>query len=169
MKKVLLVAALMAMFIGCSSESGSKEGSTTTGSTNGGTVSNGECNEYYNESSIQKLFVNASDITVKRQDKSYCSYSFIENSEEYRTYLSIGLLGGANESFLEQSTSRFDDKEEISGLGDKAYIYTLAGSSKQITVLSNGNLFHVGVETENGFVFDEDKTTQAIKDILSKM
>jgi len=166
--KLLSTVVILLSLSGCGSDDSSEPTSSTVNNS-----SSLECTDLLNDTTIRQVFTDATLISQKptSQSNRYCSYSFQSNGIAYETYLSIGLLGTADESTLEQSTSWANDRFVVDNLGDKSYIYTL-GNSQQISVLSNSNLIHCAVNDLNSRSsydnFYETETIEMIRLIIAE-
>lgn len=116
---------------------------------------------------IKSNYPDATEIKLEESGRTYalCSVDFIHNEKKHHFNLTLGVIGGADESHLEASASYFRKKnriESITGAGEKAYNRT--GKGGQISAIHQGNLIHVSVQID--FKYDLELSKKLTNDMF---
>ncbi len=162
MKNTFIILALITFLVAC----GENESSQTSSSSNASSSQPTKKPEkllacsILSEEYIKSTYPGATISQMKEGGRTYplCSARFKFNNLEYDLSLTLGVIGGADESFLESSVSYFKGKgkiQAIQGAGEKAY--NRMGGAGQISALSNGNLIHVSAYIANKYDLELSK------------
>lgn len=148
MKYIFSVLTITLLLSACGDNESSKSTSSNESSSSQSSKQAGKllaCS-VLSENYITSTYKDAIIIEMKEGGRSHplCSSRFEYEGVEHGISLTLGVIGEADESYLEASTSYFKEKgriEEITGVGEKAYNRT--GGADQISAISNQNLIHV--------------------------
>lgn len=156
MNNTLVILALISTLTACGENQSSQSVDTNKSSSNQ-SVSKSEkllaCS-ILSENYIKSAYSGATIVQVKEGGRTHplCSARFKYDAIEYDVSLTLGVIGGADESYLESSVSYFKEKgriEVITGAGEKAYNRT--GGADQVSALNKGNLIHVSAYKANKY------------------
>ena len=169
MKKIIFISIITMLLSACG------DNSTTANNPKTQTVKNKEklqaCS-ILSEGYIKTTFPGA---TIKRMEDSggmypLCNVDLMKDGEFYAMYLTLGVIGGANEALLEVSVSHFKKKgyvKPISDVGEKAY--NKDGMMGQISAIQDGNLIHFGISKEGKYDLElSKKIISDMFDVLTK-
>jgi hypothetical protein len=175
MNRIIIVTALISMLVACGED---KQVSTDNKPVSSKSKAVAKANKQekllacsiLNESYINTKYPGAKVVTLKESGTSfpYCQAGFAHDQKNYQFNLTLGFIGGADESHLEASASYFRQKnriESITGAGEKAYNKT--GKGGQISALHQGNLIHVSARVDSKYDLELSKSlTNDLFDIL---
>ncbi len=174
MKNIIIIPALILMLAACESGSSvTSDDSSIKHSSNDQPQNKSEkllaCS-VLSKDFIQSIYAGAEIVMLKEGGRTYanCAARFKFKGSEYDISLTLGVIGSADESILEQSVSYFKKKgsvEDVTGVGEKAYNRT--GSSGQISALKNGNLIHVSAYKNNKY--DLELTKKITNDLFGEL
>ncbi len=166
MNKIIILFALFSMLVACGEDQLDSTDNKSSGSSKSKAVAKTNKQEkllacsILDESYINSKYPGAKEVKLKESGTTYpfCSGSFVHNEKKYNFNLTLGFIGGADESHLEASASYFRQKnriESIDDAGEKAYNRT--GKGGQISALHQGNLIHVSAKVDSNYDLELSK------------
>ncbi len=174
MKRTIVILSSILMLVSC----GNENSTSASDSSNKPTSNNKPAQKaekllacsVLSKDFIQSKYASAEITMLKEGGRTYplCSARFKFENSEYDVSLTLGVIGEADESYLESSISYFKEKgriEKISGVGDEAYNRT--GGADQISALKNGNLIHVSTYKNNKY--DLEMAKKMTNDLFSEL